>query len=288
MKNLRSANAPMLALSLLSIAACSTQQVGPDNVVIGESQPGPEGGIFHVAYASTAASYQDRETRNAMPSFNPPRYNVAMDGALLALEEGVAGSSVAQLLPIGVSEDGMAVDGYLHSGRHHFAMLVPGSAPMFQGDGEIMAGGWLHMYVFGAAGAQQGRFVSTPDNPSPGNESITVINLIRSGQTIEVVSCTDATTCTPISPALAMGDVFQTEVPAVVSEDGYGSLTATGAGVGYRLVPSASFPNPPVNELWVGVQGVKDRPLGSNDPAPIFISAPVFISDQGVSQAEFE
>ena len=57
MKNLRSANAPMLALSLLSIAACSTQQVGPDNVVIGESRPGPEGGIFHVAYASTAASY---------------------------------------------------------------------------------------------------------------------------------------------------------------------------------------------------------------------------------------
>jgi len=192
------------------------------------------------------------------------------------------------LLPITISENGMRVDGYLHSGRHHFAMLVPGSAPIFEGDGEIMAGSWLHMYVFGAAGAQQGRFVSTPDNPSSGNESITVINLIRSGQTIEVVSCTDATTCTPISPALAMGDVFQTEVPAVVSEDGYGSLTATGAGVGYRLVPSASFPNPPVNELRVGVQGVMNRPLGSNDPAPIFISAPVFISDQGVSQAEFE
>jgi len=171
---------------------------------------------------------------------------------------------------------------------HHFAVLVPGHPPIFQGDGELAAGSWLRLYLFGAADAPQGRFVITADAPSPGNEHITVINLMRSGQTIEVVSCTDVTTCTPISPALAMGDCFQTEAPAVVSDDGYGSLTATGAGIGYRLVPSATLPNPAVNQLSSGVQGAVFRPAGSKVPAPIFVAAPVFMSDQGVVLRDFE
>ena len=105
---------------------------------------------------------------------------------------------------------------------------------------------------------------------------------MRSGQAIEVVSCTDAATCTPISPPLAMGDFFQTEAPAVVSDDGYASLTATGAGIGYRLVPSATLPSPTVNAVYTGLQGLVYRPAGSNVPAPLFIAAPVFMSDQGV------
>jgi len=288
MRNLRPASAPILALSLLSTAACSTQELGPGNVAIGETQPGTDTGIFMVGYASTSASYQEDQTRLANPSYYPPVYNITMDGAFLALEEGVAGSTVPQLLPISVAEWRMAVDGPLRSGRHRFAMLMPGQTPVFQGDADLMPDGWLRMYVFGAAGAQQGRFVFTGNTPTPGNESITVINLMRGGQVIEVVSCTDATTCTPISPALAMGDVFQSEVPAVISENGYESLTATGAGVGYRLVPSASLPNPPVNALTIGPQGSMNRAVGSTTPAPIFVSAPFFVSDQGVEITEFE
>ena len=129
MKNLRSANAPMLALGLLSIAACSTQQVGPDNVVIGESQPGGGQGELRLAYAPSAASYQEQQTLITQPSWNPPNYNVTMDGRVLAEEEGVAGSSVAQLLPISIAEYQMAGIGNLDTGLHHFAVLVPGRPP---------------------------------------------------------------------------------------------------------------------------------------------------------------
>src|SRR5581483_4840596 len=265
-----------LVFSLLSLGACNTQQLGPDNAVIGEDRPGAGQGELQLFYASTAASYQEEQTLTTLPSWNPPVYNVTMDGRLLAQEEGVAGSSVAQVLPISISEEAMAGIGYLDTGVHHFAVLVPGHPPIFQGDGELMAGAWLRLYLFGAADAPQGRFVITPDAPSPGNEHITVINLMRSGQAIEVVSCTDATTCTPISPPLAKGEFFQTEAPAIVSDDGYASLAATGAGIGYRLVPSAPLPNPAVNALYTGVQGAAYRPAGSNVPVPIFMS------DQGV------
>ena len=119
----------------------------------------------------------------------------------------------------------------------------------------MVVGSQLRLFLFGPLDALQGRFVVVPATPSAGNEHVTVINLMRSGQPIKVVSCTDATTCTPISPALAMGDLFDAEVPAVVSDDGFASLRSDGSGVNFRLVPSASLPNPPVLGLYVGLWG---------------------------------
>jgi hypothetical protein len=288
MEDRQRSNVLPLALLLLSLGACSTQLIGPDNAVMMYDQPGPGQGAFLAAYASTSASYQEDQTRRRSINGDLPLYNIMMDGKLLAREEGVAGTTVPQLLPISLSEWGIAGGGYVDGGSHHFAMLVPGKAPIYQGDGESMPEGMLRLFVFGAADAQQGRFVFVPNAPSPGNEHITVINLMRSGQAIEVVSCTDATTCTPTSPALGLGDLFQTEVPAVVSVDGFASLTATGAGIGYRFVPSASFPNPPVNALYVGPLGAANRVPGSNDPpGEIFVAAPFFMSDQGQILAGF-
>ncbi len=266
-----------LAFTLLCLAACSTEKIGPNNVVNGSSETAPGQGAFLVSLASSAGTYQLDQAR-LTTTWNPPIYNVTMDGKLLAEEEGTAGSPVPQLLPIGVSEGGLAGVGYLDGGPHHFAVLTPGSAPIWEGDGDVMPGGALRLFVFGPPNAEQGRFAFVPNAPSvAGNENITVINLMRSGQSIEVVSCADAATCTPISPPLAMGDLFQAEVPAVgLSEDGYASLTADGAGIGYRLVPSAALPNPTVDALYVGPLG-----QGAVPPPEVFVAALVFLSDQG-------
>jgi hypothetical protein len=275
-----------LTFALLSLtAACGTEQFGPDDVIIGTAEPAPGQGSFMIAYAPTVATYQEEQALEAM-TWDPPLYNVTMDGKVLAQGEPTEGSTVLKLLPISVEEHGIAEIGYLDAGSHHFAVLAPGRPPIYQGDGEIMPGGELRLFLFGAAGAEQGRFVFIPDPPSPGNESITVINLMGSGQPIEVVTCTEATACTPISPALAMGDVFQTEVPALVSADGFGSLTADGAGIGYRVIPSASSPNPTVMALYVGSLGAGARlPGDTSPPTPIFIAAPFFMTDQGLLPA---
>ena len=272
-----------LAFALLAVSACGTQDIDPANVVISEGPLGPNQGLFMISYASTAETYEAEQARLTM-NWDPPLYNVTMDGRLIAEEEGTAGSPVPQLLPISVSEDGLAAAG-LDDGWHHFTVVAHGRAPIFQGDGQIISGGWLRLFLFGAADAQQGRFAFIPSFPAPGNEHVTVINLMRSGQVIEVVTCTDATTCTPISPALAMGDLFDTEVPAVVSADGFSSRTADGAGVGFRLVPSAALPDPPVLALSVGASGV--AVTGPSAPQPLFIAAPFFMSSQGNILAGF-
>ncbi len=272
-----------LAFALLALSACSTENIDPANVVVSQGLLGPDQGIFWIAYASTADTYQADQARSTM-NWDAPQYNVAMDGRLIAEEEGTAGSPVPQLLPIAVEENGLAAAG-LDAGWHHFAVVARGHAPIFQGDGQVIPGGQLRLFLFGAAGAQQGRFAFVPFMPSPGNEHITVINLMRSGQAIEVVSCTDAATCVPISPALAMGDLFDAEVPAVVSDNGFGSLTASGAGVGFRYVPSASLPDPPVMALYVGPAGV--QLTGPSAPQPVFVAAPVFMSAEGDLQAGF-
>jgi hypothetical protein len=111
-------------------------------------------------------------------------------------------------------------------------------------------------------------------------EHITLVNLVRTGQKLEVVRCTDAATCTPISPALALGDVFDAEVPADARDDcAYplysivpcfpASLTAGGGGIGYRVVPSAALPNPPV------------LALGSSAPPAVNVVVPLYFSDEG-------
>jgi hypothetical protein len=109
------------------------------------------------------------------------------------------------------------------------------------------------------------------------------INLMRSGQTIEVVSCTDASTCAPISPALALGDVFETDVPVPAGAGTTDSRTDTGAGIGYRLPPSAALPAPPVVSLHL--TGSAGAPVY---PAPLnFLAAPIFMNDRGESQITF-
>jgi hypothetical protein len=277
MKQCRRFVALPFALTLLAVAACSTETVGPGHVLIANTQPGPEQGAFVVSYASSADSFQADQARLAT-GWQAPLCHVTLDGQLLAEYEGTAGSSVPQLLPVTVEEGGLAGVGYLDAGSHHFAIVAPDGSSIFQGDGTVQGGGNLRLFLYGDPGALQGRFAYIPSKPAAGQEHITVVNTMRSGQVIEVVSCTDAATCTPISPSLALGDLFDTEVPAIVSENGFASLTPDGAGIGFRLVPSASVPDPPVLGLYVGAEGAVGSGLPPNE---IFVVAPSFMSDQG-------
>jgi hypothetical protein len=258
------------ALTLLALAACSTQDIAPSQVVIADYQagPGPDRGRVVVALSPTGDS-------------NQTQYHVLLDDDL------VADSREDVWDPFTVTPGGEIGIGYLESGPHHFTIVAPGAAPIFEGDGQIPGGGAVRLYLYGPLAALQGRFVSVPDAASAGNEHVTVVNLMSSGQSIEVVSCTNANSCTPISPALSLGELFDAEVPAVISNgcppDAAPfadclplSLSAEGAGIGYRLVPSYSLPDPPALPLG---------PIGFVYPDPatvtVFVAAPVSMTDQG-------
>jgi hypothetical protein len=254
------------AFTVLVAPGCGVQD-GPANHLLLTAAAGPNTGGMLVAFAPTDSTFAAEQAR-VMTAPNLTTYDVLVDGELAMLDDDAGRAS-----PVTVMEGGTSQRGYLSAGPHHFTIGPPGGPSVFDGDGEVPGGGTVHLFLLGPLQGLQGRFVSTPDMPAAGNEHVTVVNLMRSGQAIEVVSCTEVT-CTPISDALALGDDFDTEVPAVLSEDPTSSLTDEGTGVGYRLVPSASVPAPPVLPLFA-------------DPPAIFVAAPVYMSDQGQLQVGF-
>lgn len=258
MKNRRLLTVLWFACMHLCLSACATKNVDPSNVVIASTSAGSNKGGLVTSLSPTDATFQAEQARVATNP-NLTQYDLWLDGDLLYDPEQ-AGQSLYT-----VTEGAENSVHYLDAGPHHFTIAAPGQAPIFDGDGQIPAGGNARLFLYGPLDALQGLFVSLPDAPTAGNEHVTVVNLMPTGQAIEVVSCTDAATCTVLSPVLALGDIFDAEVSANFPDcaptpsdpspavDGCGtSLTSDGAGIGYRLVPSASLPNPPVLALTIG------------------------------------
>jgi hypothetical protein len=273
-----------LACPLLALAACGTEDI-QGHYLVPSDQAGPDKGGVLVAFSPTEDTY-DAATHTTDPSGT--KYHLFVDGEIVAEPGGYQPFTTF----VGGNPNWVY---YLGAGAHHFAIAASGQAPVFEGDGQIPGGGTANLFLYGPLDRVRGVIAPTPLRPSAGNEHVTVVNLMRSGQTVEVVTCNDGATCTPISPALSLGDVFDAELPAVFDDcdpaspssipgnwsDGgcFTSRTTRGAGVGYRLVPTAALPDPPVNALTWGISDL------SSSPRPqIFVAAPVFMNEQGQSQ----
>lgn len=284
--NRQGLSAIWLACTLAALAACSTEDIR--GFLIPSDQAGSDKGGVIVGFSPTEQTYQAAEQPLENPA--PTQYHLLVDGEVVSGPDGyglfttVPGGSLNWVY-------------YLGAGPHHFAIAASGQTPVFEGDGQVPSEGTANLFLYGPLDGVKGVLAPTPRIPSAGNEHITVVNLMRSGRSIEVVTCNDATTCTPISAGLALGDLFDAEVPAAVDDCDpsssipgtwsggcFTSLTTTGAGIGYRLVPTASLPNPPVNALtWSVGDSI------SIDPRPlIFVAAPVFMTDEGRSQFVFD
>lgn len=274
-----------VAGTLLALAGCNTDQV-PGPFLIAGGQPGPDRGGLVVAFAPPENTYgaAEQNTGNVYQT----AYYVLVDGEVV---------SIGGSYPLTVFAGGNPIWAYyLDAGPHHFTVTAgPDQKPVFEGDGQVPGGGTAHLFLYGPLDHVTGVFVSVPSAPASGDEHITVVNLTRGGQPLEVVTCSDRTTCTPISSPLALGDVFQTEVPAVVDDCDpsssasvpgswstggcFTSITAQGAGIGYRVVATSTLPTPPVNAATWGVDGLVADPR-----PPIFVAAPVFVDAAGQSQ----
>jgi hypothetical protein len=239
----------------------------PANDLVLSASAGAEQGGVLVALSPTAASFDREQTQlqAAQASQAGQLWQLWIDGRRALLDGGDGHPS-----PVTVAEGARSARGYLEAGPHHFALMTSAAVPAFEGDAQVPSGGTIRLFVFGPLEALQGRFVSTPDEPASGNEHVTVVNLLRTGQAVEVVTCTGPRACTPVSSALGLGDLFDTEVP--LPADGAAvTMTSDGVGIGYRAQPSPSMPAPPVLALGRGPNGA---------PA-VFVAAPVYMSDEG-------
>jgi hypothetical protein len=278
MKDRRRLSALSFVFAALTLPACQTQQIEAPNVLVIGGPSGPDRADVMVQIAPADATYEAEQARYQSRS-EQPEYHVLIDGHY------VSEPTTNGLWAVTIEEGGGLDLSYVAAGPHEFTIMDSNNEPTFNGESNVPGSGSLRFFLYGPLDALQGVFVPIPVGPPAGDDHMTVVNLLRSGQTIEVVSCTDASTCTAISPALALGDVFDADVPAVPSHpcpaslgpDNCDTLTADGVGVGYRLVPSATLPNPPMNALKQSFYSPTGSPLN-------YLAAPVYMSDQGQVQ----
>jgi len=259
---------------LLAVSACDTQEVGPGHLVVAGSDPGPDESAFWVVFPPPEETYeqlQDRTSRIA----NVDSYQVFLDGQVLAFDDRNGGLSPSLVYPGAVA--GL---GYLQAGPHHFRIASLDGNPIFVADAQLTAGATTRLFLYGPPNDLRGRFITAPSATPAGQEHVTVVNLVRTGQAIEVVSCSGGGVCEPVSPALALGDVFDADVPDANPSPPARSLSDDGAGIGFRMVPSATVPNPPVLSLTRAIPFAGNR----EPPAALYVAAPIYLSDRGDPQ----
>jgi hypothetical protein len=266
-----SVGSPLLgALAAITLAACGTNEIRPDQAVLTYMQTDPTQGELLVVLTPTAETYE-QELADVRENKYPATYHLLIDGKELVIDDG------GWIQPLVVVRGGTYGAGFHAAGAHHFTLVVPGGATAVETDAVIASGAVTRFYVFGPAAPVQARFIASPVAPPAGDQHVSAINLVREGGVlIEVVACTDATTCAPVAPPLALGDTFNADVPRFSTSVG-SSLSPTGAGYGYRQVPTASLPTPPILSMWWANSSVTpDAGVPS-----AFVAAPVYMATDG-------
>jgi hypothetical protein len=262
-------------------AACSTQEIGADPVLIPDTTPSADHGMLQIGFAPLEASFEEQQAK-AAEMHAAASFHVFVDGQQLAWSSDFDGS----LQPFVVSEAGTASIGYLPAGSHHIEIRAPGGgSTVYGGDGEIAAGSTTELFLFGPAGAIAGRFVSYPPVVAAGTAHVVVINLIRTGQSLEAVKCADTSHCTPVSSPLALGETFEGDFPIDATQDWPNGrfIVSDDGGLGYRQVPTPAVPDPPVLPLYRGVIPVD----GPTPPGETLVAAPIYMSPSGDIQESF-
>jgi hypothetical protein len=266
-----------IGAALLTFPACGTEEIATPITYAGTA-PGPDRGELLFVFAPSADTEEEQQAQ-ARASHSAQVYGVFVDGSQLVF----AGLDGRPPVPVTVGETGASGGGYLPAGPHHFAVAPAGGGPeIFAGDAEIPPGSTTRLYLFGHRDARQGRFVSYPTVPAPGTLHVSLINLVRLGPGLEVVSCADAASCAPLSPPLAFGQSFDADF-AAGTWDGTRYALASGASIGYRQIATAALPAPPLQPP-AGIFGAPETVglLSAN-----LICAPIYMSVAGNVTATF-
>jgi hypothetical protein len=231
----------VVSATLSALAACSTQEI-PGGLVTHQQQSSPTQAALLIQTCPDPDDVPYITTMTNGPN-DGIAYHVFIDGRLLVYED-------VDLQPTTTIGD-VAKAGDIASGPHHFQVAdARGGPPLFEGDAVMPAGTLTRLYLYGQSDAPQGLFVTYPLAPAAGSMHVNLTNLAIDGHAIEAVSCDDLTHCTPVSSPLAVGETFDASFPLTGFEDYNFSRSASGGGIGFREVPSAALPTPPIMAMF--------------------------------------
>jgi hypothetical protein len=264
----------------LALPACGTQEVGPPEIAVATTLGGPEQG--HLTIWWEPAAYTLEEADNA--PVDPTVYRVFVDGKLLTYES-VDLDNTTHPEPFALREPAGSGVGFLPGGRHHVAIVGSGAGAfaagdpiVFEGDGDIPAGSYTTLYLYGDLDAIQGRWVSVPITLPPNTFHAAVTNMVRDGRSIEVASCPIGGDCAVLSAPLALGETFDLDLDVT-------AFSPARDQVGWRLVPTDALPAPPLIDMISG-RLQEELQAGPSIASMIMIAAPVYMTAQGNALAD--
>jgi len=267
-----------LGAALVALVACRTEEVDAPWPPI--TPPGDNNGGLLISFAPSADTFDGQLARATNGEVDLTQIPVFLDGHELVDALGQS---------YGVFENSTVSFGYFPAGTYHLTIGKPGDSSVFAGDVAIPPRSANRLFLFAYQGAIQSHFFSYPATPAPDTLHVAVLNLVRAGPAIEVVRCTDATTCAPVSAPLAIGESFEAVFPAAPVDFGSPGpfLLADGSWLGYRQAASATLPAPPVLNLMPGDQypaswteGV-DPQTGRVKPILNLLAVPIYMSPEG-------
>jgi hypothetical protein len=248
-----------MGAGLFALSACATEEIGPG------ADPPPAEGTLLIAFAPADATFEERQARLAREPIGTG-YQVLMDGAQLGFAA-----------PLTLTQGSQSYISPIPAGLHHFEIVETDSGTaLFAGDGEIKANAMNRFYLFGDLDDLQARFTSYALVPAPDTLHVDVINLVRGGTRIEVTTCSDPGDCSPLSAPLAFGEVFAGDFAG--GSDATRFWLASGATLGFRQVPTAALPDPPIQPMRFSVP--VPVPTSSVVPANV-VAVPLYMSSEG-------
>jgi len=270
-------------LPLLTLPACGTKEIAASGLALTSAPSETNQGGFALAMAVDADNPSDEQAR---VQTNLPFYEVHADGVPIFFHDGDA-EPVALMIAEGVE----ASVGYLAAASHTIQLIDPSGRTIFSGGPyDIQAGHVSRLFLGGPIGALTDTFVSFPSEPAAGITHVTLVNLIRPAQPIELVSCpgASASDCAPIADPVAYGQVTSVDLSlGLTPANGFlPAFLDLQSGIGYRVVPDARRPVPPVLEVRRDVLGWNISADGLRD-VPNYVAAPLIMFPEGSPFSEF-
>jgi hypothetical protein len=256
-------HALFVGAAVAALPGCGTQEISadPEQFYYISGQTSPDQGLLLIAFAPTAPTFEAQQSGAG----NTTAYHLAVDGKL-----AVWSDDDGNRWPQTMSEGGEFGAGFFAPDRYHFTIRASNDdQTIFDGDHDIPPDSVTFLYLFGdRPDALQSRWMSVPQVPAAGIQHVGLINLVRAGQSIELVSCADAagSACTSVSPPLARGESFADDFPLSPNT------------IGFRQVPTDAVPAPPVQPL---TRYLGTSPQNGMVEAASIVAAPIYMSPQG-------
>jgi hypothetical protein len=261
------------------VTSCSTEQIGLPSVDPASIDPATQA-PFMLSVADDADTFDEQQRLAA--SNHPAVYTLKVDGQWATVPQSGAEPWLVQISAGSVSPGAGAP--WSTAGSHVFE-LVDGSGktvletPPY----ELQTGQSNHLVVFGHRDHLEHRFFADRLDIPAGMQRFTALNLIRTGQSLQVLQCDDPSlpeSCATVAGPLAYGEMAQGDAALPASDSA--NPFPVFSNLYSRIVPTGDAPTPGLSHL--GGDPISPSPVfedGALAGRRLFVGAPTIVTPSG-------